>query len=940
MNFKILSLLATFLVIFSCTIIMLEAEESDAATYGTADNPVSSVNTTIYDITVNYQQTIYAYVGSSITLTTGNTFQSTGVTSGYGLSENNGNVSGVLTDQGTIYVNYQREMAGGAISYGSITIYSIATSYNISIYVRDPSGGTATITDGTDPSNTASTSTTTPQSISITQGSSVSLSATLNTGYNFTMWYDETNNSILSTNRTYSFTPSGSMTLSAIYSAGYSMTSNVITGSGSVYITDGTNSSNTSTTSTIVSLQHVTSGTTITYVATPSTGYEFSGWYDSSDNLISSNASYSFTSTAAKYLGAKFTLTSFTVTFNVSPNGAGTLSLYTISDVPSGSSWLYGNNGTSLGVISSVSGSVLGRSVPTANAGYEFVRWSGMSSTITGDITVTAEFTPISTYSISIYVRDPSGGTATITDGTDPSNTASTSTTTPQSISITQGSSVSLSATLNTGYNFTMWYDETNNSILSTNRTYSFTPSGSMTLSAIYSAGYSMTSNVITGSGSVYITDGTNSSNTSTTSTIVSLQHVTSGTTITYVATPSTGYEFSGWYDSSDNLISSNASYSFTSTAAKYLGAKFIRESDPMVYWSNDHYIGKINLLFRFQPTDNMAHIMEMNLYSGTVASNTTFWEDTGYSLKIELSYAPATIKTTLMYNDAEVGSPVFKNLGNWPSFQVTIDSENGKVVVCPVRSIDNFTSFTLYENQSLTVFDFSIIKDTAIYVIKHSDIGNGINQTKFSVVSTDVFLDTYGAVMNNPSINIYDYFPQYDKVRLNFYSFALYGTSITINGTTYPLDGAYVTVQYVNDLNGDHYLPSYFPEQAVKTKKLELTNIYVTWDGSRVSLTFVNDRFTIDLGAYTEYQEIVSFQGLWYFSSMVYEPYSATEKQLGDWKDLPEVDKNTMLLIFLGFLLLIGAFAYIHVRRSDGGYVDLIIIGCAALVAFIMLGV
>ena len=188
---------------------------------------------------------------------------------------------------------------------------------------------------------------------------------------------------------------------------------------------------------------------------------------------------------------------------------------------------------------------------------------------------------------------------------------------------------------------------------------------------------------------------------------------------------------------------------------------------------------------------------------------------------------------------------------------------------------------------------------------------------------------------MNNPTINLYNHFPQYDKLRANFYGFALYGQSMTVNNTTYTVQNGAVTVSYATLGDGTKVLPSLAPDKPVETRTLALNNVSVTWDGSHCYLTFESDRFTIDLGAYQQGNELVSFAGLWYFTSVLYEPSTTTAKELGEWKMLPDLSWNQMLIIFLGVIVLAGAILYIRMR---GSFLDLLLIGGAAVTAFILI--
>ena len=163
---------------------------------------------------------------------------------------------------------------------------------------------------------------------------------------------------------------------------------------------------------------------------------------------------------------------------------------------------------------------------------------------------------------------------------------------------------------------------------------------------------------------------------------------------------------------------------------------------------------------------------------------------------------------------------------------------------------------------------------------------------------------------------------------------------SITINNTTYVLNGSKVTVQYVSD--GQHnYLPSVMPNETVKTKTMDLSNIYVTFDNNtgHVELTFVDDRFTIDLGAFQPSQWTISMQGVWFFTMMVYEPYTAYEKTLSDWKTMPDIPGSMIIMIFIGLLVVLTAAVAIYSGKKSLGLVSMVLIAAAGITAYLLLG-
>ena len=120
-------------------------------------------------------------------------------------------------------------------------------------------------------------------------------------------------------------------------------------------------------------------------------------------------------------------------------------------------------------------------------------------------------------------------------------------------------------------------------------------------------------------------------------------------------------------------------------------------------------------------------------------------------------------------------------------------------------------------------------------------------------------------------------------------------------------------------------------------TKTLTLSNIYITWDGTACSLTFVDDKFTVNMGTYSAGSKTVSFTGFWYFTTNLYEPITVTEKTLeGSWQDLPDIGGPAMILIFLGCILLGGLIAH---AEKGLKWLDLAVLIMGAIVGFTLLG-
>lgn len=177
----------------------------------------------------------------------------------------------------------------------------------------------------------------------VANGDSITITATVNSGYSFLGWYK--GDTRISTSLSYTFTPSADITLTAKYVARYALELNVSpSGSGTV-TGSGT----------------YDSGTSVLIEATRNSGYLFYGWY-SGDTLISNESSYQFNIFANLTYIARFA-TSYIVTTSINLPGAGTIT----------------------GSGEYISGTRVNLSVQAVNPGYIFTGWYSNDTLVTAD---------------------------------------------------------------------------------------------------------------------------------------------------------------------------------------------------------------------------------------------------------------------------------------------------------------------------------------------------------------------------------------------------------------------------------------------------------------------------------------------------------------------------------------------------------------------------
>ena len=141
------------------------------------------------------------------------------------------------------------------------------------------------------------------------QGQTCNITANANPNYSFENWTE--NGTQVSANSTYSFTVTGNRTLVANFS--YSPTGYVINATAEPSyggLVSGAGTYN--------------QGRTCTLIATPNPNYDFVNWTEGS-NVVSANASYSFTVNGNRTLVAHFESQVYTISVSANPSNAGTV---------------------------------------------------------------------------------------------------------------------------------------------------------------------------------------------------------------------------------------------------------------------------------------------------------------------------------------------------------------------------------------------------------------------------------------------------------------------------------------------------------------------------------------------------------------------------------------------------------------------------------------
>lgn len=387
-------------------------------------------------------------------------------------------------------------------------------------------------------------------------------------------------------------------------------------------------------------------------------------------------------------------------------------------------------------------------------------------------------------------------------------------------------------------------------------------------------------------------------------------QSTTTQTTLSFnQASTETGFPQTDYLNGATQLGTEIGLTSYSTPTPTYMDiSQGVSLSSSSVSWDNGYNNGGIDILFR-APSGSTTYgntftIPLLNIDGSSAGQTMTLTVSVPSSGNVSVTLSSGSETDTI-------------SLGAWRNFMVSLDFVTGTYEAIPITDFVSFTTYTVLDGsgQSLDV-------DVSQRCMRTMSMSAG-NSLTFGVVQTSTFLNTYDAVMVDPSLNISDYFTELSDIRLNFFSFALYGDSITINGETYDVNR-----------NAQINIPDNSRDEPVD-RWLTLTNIYITFEGANTYLTFVNDGLTIDLGPTTTTE--ISMEGIWYFTTGLYEGFETTETAY-EWDYRSFIfDGNMAIAAFLGFLAL-GTIIGSRMIRGGMSILDYIVVGFAALCGFVLM--
>lgn len=349
--------------------------------------------------------------------------------------------------------------------------------------------------------------------------------------------------------------------------------------------------------------------TTLSLSAAAKSHYTFVGWYENANctgTAVSTNSTYTYTvdSKTNKTFYAKFVEDpKFNITFNAST--------FDNTDVQVSNGFTGGvvrvgsTNYSEPHSVSIYRGDPVSATA-TANTNYTFEGWytdsactqsvgTTLSTTATADVTYYAKFREKNKYNIIISAayRNNTNSTNLSLNNTTGGNVqvAGANITVPKTYSLYDGESVSATAVAKSHCTFQGWYsDSTCTTRVSTNVVYTATANGAnATYYALFKQDpvYTVNASVVTvPTSEVGGTVSINGSGTSVTD--------YTGTAISLVATPNTGYRFAGWYPTATSTTptATTQTYNTTISSSTTYYAKFIKTSTITLTSVTDGVVG------------------------------------------------------------------------------------------------------------------------------------------------------------------------------------------------------------------------------------------------------------------------------------------------------------------------------------------------------------
>ena len=347
----------------------------------------------------------------------------------------------------------------------------------------------------------------------------------------------------------------------------------------------------------------------------------------------------------------------------------------------------------------------------------------------------------------------------------------------------------------------------------------------------------------------------------------------------------------------------------------------------------------------------NLKKTSDITQYSGDTKLSMLFKKPTTADTDTFIVHLKSTtdtyipISVTIGYNTAWIINGT--SYGNWPAIMIHFVVSDGKIVlsVQPVNTFVNFTDYTLIDRTYSTATYDSITNARSIQYMEFQNTDQ--DWMYHEIVDTTVLLVGGGLYIQNGIFNLKNSFPNDELSAFRLTAAAHAGESMTIR----PTGGVPYTMN-VNS-NGTAWI--------INGKEIRFADVWLYYVSSDVEpVTIGNTIYAgalyidgqiyekghlylkpgsgdmIDLGTSTN-EWTISLNGTWAPATAYYTGTNQAEvhtefTDLGVW----QWDSSQFIIFFIGIL---AAGSIVARFKFDASYMDWIIVICAGVISFIVLG-
>lgn len=313
--------------------------------------------------------------------------------------------------------------------------------------------------------------------------------------------------------------------------------------------------------------------------------------------------------------------------------------------------------------------------------------------------------------------------------------------------------------------------------------------------------------------------------------------------------------------------------------------------------------------------------------YGNSAPSETTIASRTSIQM-IHQANGP----TTFYFDNYGSGGASYEFGSSWVGFVINVNGATGKVTIAPI-SLVNWTSFLVNTPESPIPMDYTLRNKgdiTGMLISAPGDMTGGsytYTPVRFQVSNTKVFLNTYGVIKVDATLDILKYYPLNEKFMITIHDTAAVGSSITIAGQSYEVVENRINVP-VTSSTGITYTPIDVSEMEIRYYK-QNNGLY------DMNISSLKTKTDVDITNVAD--TTIGLEGAWYFESDYYKiVLKDVEEYQWDLYNLAYGYSGVILfmMIFLGIL---GILAW-KLLPDMVGAIDIVIIIVAEIILFIIL--